>query len=188
VGQRNSYSRTVNQRRREHQARRLVSVGALVASLAALALIVHGQYGWFAPSLEASSEVAPSADSVLDVGSVNPAEDRRYRALGDFVARKYKVSQDKAYDLVHLAHSVGHQIGLDPLLIIAVIAVESRFNPIAESMSGAKGLMQIIPKYHTDKLEEYGGGRFRVSGPVSVGRRPRHHVSRRRPRCAEPRS
>ncbi len=38
-----------------------------------------------------------------------------------------------------------------------MIAVESRFNPIAESVAGAKGLMQIIPKYHTDKLEEFGG-------------------------------
>ena len=38
-----------------------------------------------------------------------------------------------------MAHAAGHQIGIDPLLIIAVMAVESRFNPIAESVAGAKG-------------------------------------------------
>ena len=64
------------------------------------------------------------------------------------------------------AHITGNQLGLDPLLIIAVIAIESRFNPIAESVAGAKGLMQIIPKYHSDKLEEYGGEKA-VFDPVA---------------------
>ncbi len=81
----------------------------------------------------------------------------RYRALSGFVANRYRVSQDVAYDLVRVAHRAGQERQLDPLLIIAVIAVESRFNPIAESVAGAKGLMQIIPKYHSDKLEEFGG-------------------------------
>jgi hypothetical protein len=84
-------------------------------------------------------------------------DNRRYRALAEFLARKYKVSERMIFNLVTMAHTAGRQIGIDPLLIIAVMAVESRFNPIAESMAGAKGLMQVIPKYHTDKLKSYGG-------------------------------
>jgi hypothetical protein len=75
---------------------------------------------------------------------------------------------------VTMAHSAGQQIGLDPLLIIAVMAVESRFNPIAESVMGAKGLMQVIPKYHVDKFRQFGGEKYAVFDPetnILVGTR-----------------
>jgi soluble lytic murein transglycosylase-like protein len=67
------------------------------------------------------------------------------------------VALDATEQLVGAAHEAGNQLGMDPLLILAVMAVESRFNPIAESVMGAKGLMQVIPKFHQDKLEEHGG-------------------------------
>ncbi len=41
---------------------------------------------------------------------------------------------------------------VDPLLTLAVIATESRFEFMAESHAGAKGLMQIIPFWHRDKI------------------------------------
>jgi soluble lytic murein transglycosylase-like protein len=103
-----------------------------------------------------------------------PAVNGRQRALSEFLARRYKVSQAVTLDLVNIAHTAGHQLGLDPLLIIAVIAVESRFNPIAESVAGAKGLMQVIPKYHVDKFREFGGEQYAVFDPetnILVGSR-----------------
>jgi len=118
------------------------------------------------------SEVAASSHSIFGIGeeaastAVQPqatvrtpphAEETRYRALAEFLARKYRVSERMIFNLVGMAHTAGRQIGIDPLLIIAVMAVESRFNPIAESIAGAKGLMQVIPKYHEDKLKGYGG-------------------------------
>jgi len=84
-------------------------------------------------------------------------EETRREALSEFLARRYKVSRAVTLDLVTIAHDAGHQVGLDPLLIIAVMAVESRFKPMAQSGAGAKGLMQVIPKYHTAKFEEFGG-------------------------------
>ena len=119
---------------------------------------------------------APSSHGDAQAGeaaALNPTEEVRYRALSEFVAKRYRVSQDVSFDLVSLAHQEGSRFQLDPLLIIAVIAIESRFNPIAESGAGAKGLMQIIPKYHTDKLEEFGGEQavFDPATNIQVGSR-----------------
>lgn len=144
-------------------SRRLMSVVVLCASISALVLIVNEQYidrllGVEAGAVAGASQTGAGSQAGRDAVMItNPTEERRYRALSGFVANRYRVSQDVAYDLVRVAHRAGHQLQLDPLLIIAVIAIESRFNPIAESVAGAKGLMQIIPKYHGDKLEEFGG-------------------------------
>jgi soluble lytic murein transglycosylase-like protein len=46
---------------------------------------------------------------------------------------------------------------VDPLLLLAVIAVESRFDPAARSGYGARGLMQVVPRFHREKLVEHGG-------------------------------
>jgi hypothetical protein len=81
----------------------------------------------------------------------------KHWALVDYVSRRYRVASSATEQLVGAAYDAGEQVGLDPLLILAVMAIESRFNPIAESGMGAKGLMQVIPKYHQDKLSDHGG-------------------------------
>lgn len=78
------------------------------------------------------------------------------RAVAGYLARKYRVAPLAMEPLVHAAQEAGAEVGLDPLLILAVTAVESRFNPFAESVMGAQGLMQVIPKFHQDKLEAHG--------------------------------
>jgi soluble lytic murein transglycosylase-like protein len=90
-------------------------------------------------------------------GMPEEAVDPTQRALVDYLARRFSIAAAPTALVVGTAFRAAEQSGLDPLLVLAVISIESRFNPIAESVMGAKGLMQIIPKYHMNKLERHGG-------------------------------
>ena len=81
----------------------------------------------------------------------------RFRAISTYLSRRYRVAGDAIEQLVSAAHTAGKQVGIDPLLILSVMAIESRFNPIAESDMGAKGLMQVMPQHHRDKFTDLGG-------------------------------
>lgn len=48
-------------------------------------------------------------------------------------------------NLVPVIHDTARANGLEPALLMAVISVESRYNPKAVSPKGAKGLMQLMP-------------------------------------------
>ena len=52
---------------------------------------------------------------------------------------------------------MGERAGLEPTLILAIVAVESSFNPFAQSSVGAQGLMQVMTRVHDDKYERFGG-------------------------------
>jgi soluble lytic murein transglycosylase-like protein len=150
----------------------------LIASLLALLLIVHTQYGPlqvrnpFQPGLPLEAiKVDRPARLAPPVAALSPADESRYRVLSGYLAQRYRVSQEVIFELVALAHKVGRQHKLDPLLIIAIMGIESSFNPIAESRVGAKGLMQIIPNYHPEKLQPFGGEKavFDLAANVVVG-------------------
>jgi soluble lytic murein transglycosylase-like protein len=79
------------------------------------------------------------------------------QALVQHLSRRYYIAAEATGRMVVAAFRAASEVGLDPLLVLAVISIESRFNPIAESVMGAKGLMQIIPKYHRAKLDPLGG-------------------------------
>ena len=81
-----------------------------------------------------------------------------WKGVATYLARRYKIANEASRDLIVAANEAAQQAGVDPLLVLAVVAVESRFNPYAESEFGAKGLMQVIPKYHLDKFEGIGPG------------------------------
>jgi hypothetical protein len=78
-------------------------------------------------------------------------------AVANWIARRYKVAPEPIGALVQEAWSIGRRAGLDPTLILAIMAVESSFNPFAQSAVGAQGLMQVMTRVHDDKYEPFGG-------------------------------
>lgn len=86
--------------------------------------------------------------------------------MGRYLMRKYRISADAVSLLVEAAYETGKQVALDPALLLAVMAVESGFNPFAESVMGAQGLMQVMSRVHGDKLEDFGGMRAALN-PVA---------------------
>ena len=109
-----------------------------------------------------------SETRALASGTTAPpvAQSAEHQRISAYLARKYKVAADATQWIVNAAFITGRDVGVDPLLILAVMAIESRMNPFAESGMGAVGLMQVIPRFHLDKFEEL-GGRNAVLNPVA---------------------
>lgn len=82
---------------------------------------------------------------------------RQQRWVANWLSRRYRVAGAATEQLVHTAYQTAHELQIDPLLILAVVAIESGFNPIAESPMGAQGLMQVMSKVHHDKFQSVGG-------------------------------
>jgi len=123
---------------------------AVVAAGTALALCSDDALA--PPGPERAGACVPE-ETFAHAAAADPAQSILVR----YVARRFQIATQAADRMVGAAYRAARAVGLDPYLVLAVIAVESRFNPIAESDMGAKGLMQIIPKYHEQLLAAAGG-------------------------------
>lgn len=155
---------------------------ALLGTLAAVALITLSAradlrasaeeqlLGWLLERQEAASvdTVYAAEPSAIDrVTAAQPGDLPKQQAnVTYWLSRKYRVAPEPLSVLVAEAFEVGEKAKLDPTLILAVMAVESRFNPFAQSPVGAQGLMQVLTRVHTDKYNDF-GGQLAAFDPVS---------------------
>jgi soluble lytic murein transglycosylase-like protein len=127
----------------------LVAAGALLIAAAPPAAV--------APDIVAAACVPEGEMPAAAGATAREAPDAVQQVLVEHLSRRFLVATAVTERIVAAAHRAAREVGLDPLLVLAVISIESRYNPIAESVMGAKGLMQIIPKYHFEKLRAAGG-------------------------------
>lgn len=84
--------------------------------------------------------------------------DQRQQALvTNWLSKRYRVANEAIDMLVSASYLTAKDTKLDPLLILSVIAIESRFNPFSESPVGAQGLMQVMSRVHKERFNELGG-------------------------------
>jgi hypothetical protein len=97
-------------------------------------------------------------DAIDRATAANPTDlPKQQAAVAYWLSRKYGVAPEPLSVLVSEAFEIGQKAKLDPTLILAIMAIESGFNPFAQSPVGAQGLMQVMTKIHHDKYENFGG-------------------------------
>ena len=90
--------------------------------------------------------------------ATNPKDlPKEQASVAYWLSKKYRVAPEPLAALVNEAYELGARNKLDPTLILAIMAIESSFNPFAQSAVGAQGLMQVMTRVHTDKYENFGG-------------------------------
>lgn len=123
--------------------------------------------GWLQDRHIQTTGLEVEADAVERATATNPQDlPKQQAAVAYWLSKKYNVAPEPLSALVAEAYETGQRSKLDPTLILAVMAVESGFNPFAQSHVGAQGLMQVMTKVHSDKYEGF-GGKLAAFDPVS---------------------
>jgi soluble lytic murein transglycosylase-like protein len=109
--------------------------------------------GWVSVVNGALSPASVDSVFVALPTTLTPEQARAAR----WIAKRHRVSRGATEQIVAASFETAKLMRLDPYLLLAVISVESGFNPLAESRVGAKGLMQVMPEVHKEKFESNGG-------------------------------
>jgi hypothetical protein len=114
--------------------------------------------GWLQARQEAEIGMPVQLDAIERATAADPhGLPKQQAAIAYWLSKKYRVAPEPLSALVAEAYEIGEKNNLDPTLILAVMAVESGFNPFAQSPVGAQGLMQVMTGVHQDKYQNFGG-------------------------------
>lgn len=115
-------------------------------------------FGWLQTRQFASNGAEVELNAIDRATASNPQSlSKPQAAVAYWLSNKYRVAPEPLSALVTAAYDTGERIQLEPTLILAVMAVESGFNPFAQSSMGAQGLMQVMTRIHSEKYENFGG-------------------------------
>ncbi len=103
-----------------------------------------------------------------DDASFSLKEVRQKKRLVEWITNYYRIPSHHSDLFVTTAYKEAFDLGLDPHLILAIIAIESRFNPDARGTGGANGLMQVVTRAHTHRFEAYGGVKMATDPVVNI--------------------
>ena len=99
----------------------------------------------------------PPAEPLKNKNMVYTEYQPHHDVLASYISKKYHVSYLFSLYIVDTAYNVAERTRNDPLMLLAIIGVESAFNPWAKGPADEIGLMQIHPKWQSTLILEMGG-------------------------------
>jgi hypothetical protein len=123
--------------------------------------------GWLQARQVETSGFEAGTDATDRTTAIDPRDlPKQQAAVAYWLSKKYRIAAEPLSALVEEAYEIGSKSKLEPTLLLAIMAVESGFNPFAQSPVGAQGLMQIMTRVHSDKFESF-GGQLAAFDPIS---------------------
>lgn len=102
-----------------------------------------------------SSQIPPQSIQTAPLAESPPPKDL-VKIYSIIKANRPDISDDEAWDVSDVIRQQSRKHGLDPLLVMALIDVESGFRYKAVSPMGARGIMQIMPDVAQGIAQESG--------------------------------
>jgi hypothetical protein len=147
-----------------HHSFALLGLMAVLIALLALArpeirtLTVQNVQSWLFKRLHITEEEDAKQQVLLRSLAAQSTElDPQQMALVQAIRSKYRVAPEPLNAIVLEVFDLANRAKLEPTLILAIIGIESNYNPFANSPIGAKGLMQVVPEVHSELFTPYGG-------------------------------
>ena len=123
--------------------------------------------GWLQTRQVETTGFEAGTDATDRTTAVDPHDlPKQQAAVAYWLSKKYRIAAEPLGALVEEAYEIGSNTKLEPTLLLAIMAVESGFNPFAQSAVGAQGLMQVMTRVHSDKYESF-GGKLAAFDPIS---------------------